>query len=915
MAAEIHHGSDDDVVSTATSSPQPAASEPALHNRLSREHRRLLELVARGEPAGQCLEQLCLAVEHVDPRVRAWMLLANAERTYFPRVVAPRFPELAEAICQVPIGDGSVAPCAQVVVSGQPAACSDVAGDPRWHEDWKALCLSNSIRAGYSSPIVEAEALPLGSVFLCFEDPKEPTEWDRALADMATGVAAVILARERSDEALAQARRALAAELEAARHLHGVSTQLIQADDIDALYDRILETAVAIMRADFASFQMLHPERGEGGELRLLGHRGFNPEAARFWEWVRPDSASACGTALRSGRRAVVTDVEHCEFMTGSEDLRIFRATGIRAVQTTPLVSRSGDILGMISTHWSEPHAPSENELRSLDVLARQAADLIERMRHEDALQESNRRKDESLAKLTEARKEAELQKQHLVSLFAQTPTPIAILRGEKHVVEFANAHCLQLWSRRRDDVIDKPIVEALPELRDQPFPDLLERVRRTGEPYVGKEAPAALDLNGDGKLQDVFLNFVYAPLRNVRNEIDGVLVIAFDVTDEILARDRMGELRAEAEVANRAKDEFLAMLGHELRNPLAPILTALQLMRLRGGEEVSKERAIIERQAGQLVRLIDDLLDVSRITRGKVKLKKERVEIAEVAAKAIETAGPLLEQRAHELTVNLPRQGLMIEGDIARLTQVVGNLLTNAAKYTEQGGRVSIIGESTDDTIILRIRDSGIGIAPELLPTVFDRFTQGGQSLDRAQGGLGLGLAVARSLVQLHGGSISADSGGEGKGSEFTIRLPAAAPRSAESDEPRPAEPPLPRQSGRRHRILVVDDNQDAAESLAEYLAAVGHVTRVAFDGPEALRIATEFPADVALIDIGLPVLDGYELAQRLRARSDWRQTRLIAVTGYGLGSDRQRSQQAGFDAHLVKPVDLPALQRLLDD
>ena len=366
---------------------------------------------------------------------------------------------------------------------------------------------------------------------------------------------------------------------------------------------------------------------------------------------------------------------------------------------------------------------------------------------------------------------------------------------------------------------------------------------------------------------------------------------------------------RAAAESASRAKDEFLAILGHELRNPLAPIMTALHLMRLRGGDVNEKERTVIERQVTHLTRLVDDLLDVSRITRGKVELKMQRVELADVVAKGIELASPLLEQRQHVLTVSVPRQGLVVNGDPVRLGQVVSNLLTNAAKYTEIGGRITVEGACEGAEVVLRVRDTGIGITPEMLPRVFDLFIQEPQALDRSQGGLGLGLPIVRSLVALHGGTVNASSEGEGQGTEFTIRLPAAVLREDAPDHPLAARPVTAPRSIESRRVLIVDDNEDAVELLAESLELVGHVVRVAYDGPSALRVAATFVPEVALLDIGLPVMDGYELARRFREHPGLERLRLVAVTGYGQDTDRQRSQKAGFDAHLVKPVQIAEL------
>jgi PAS domain S-box-containing protein len=519
-----------------------------------------------------------------------------------------------------------------------------------------------------------------------------------------------------------------------------------------------------------------------------------------------------------------------------------------------------------------------------------------------------------SLLALSRARREAEVQKRHLHSLFMQTPTPIVILKGPDHVVELANPLTCAVWGRTEAEVLGKPLFAALPELAAQPFKGLLDDVLRTGFPYVGKEAPARVDRRGDGTFDTVYFNFVYAPLRAADGSLEGVLVIAFDVTDEVTARDEMNRLRASAEAVNRTKDEFLAMLGHELRNPLAPILTALQLMSLRGDGSSLRERTVIDRQVRHLARLVDDLLDVSRIARGKIELRQQTVEIADIVASAVETAGPLVEERQHQLHVDVPRAGLMVRGDVTRLTQVVVNVVSNAAKYTEPRGQIHIAARRSNGQVELSVRDSGIGISADMLPRVFDLFTQERQTLDRARGGLGLGLTIVRSLVELHGGTVQASSEGPGKGSEFVMRFPEAA-ASATGEPPGRFAAGIPGSAGRTgRRILVVDDNVDAARLTADALEAVGHEARVAFDGPAALEIAETFHPDVALLDLGLPLMDGYELAQQLSTGTPPRRPLLVAVTGYGQPSDHDRTNAAGFDAHVVKPVEFSHLTDLLD-
>lgn len=370
-------------------------------------------------------------------------------------------------------------------------------------------------------------------------------------------------------------------------------------------------------------------------------------------------------------------------------------------------------------------------------------------------------------------------------------------------------------------------------------------------------------------------------------------------------------QARATAESASRAKDEFLALLGHELRNPLSPILTALELLRMRGVKGIERECGIIERQAQHLVRLVNDLLDVTRITRGKLELHKEPTELGAIVKKAIETASPLLAKQQHHLQVAVPDEGLRLGADPARLTQVFSNLLQNAAKYTEPGGHILIEAERAGNAAILRVRDSGNGIPAELLPRIFDLFVQGGQSLARTQGGLGVGLSVARSLVALHGGTIDARSEGLGRGSEFTVRLPLLQTELARSGE----EPPTVGQPGRSYRILMVDDNEDAVGMLAEFARSAGHEVTIAHDGPEALRAVQQFVPDLALLDIGLPVMDGYELARRLRQQQKLAGLRLVAVTAYGQDSDRQRAREAGFDQHIVKPLTVERFLSLLQE
>lgn len=371
------------------------------------------------------------------------------------------------------------------------------------------------------------------------------------------------------------------------------------------------------------------------------------------------------------------------------------------------------------------------------------------------------------------------------------------------------------------------------------------------------------------------------------------------------LALDRA---RAEAERATRVKDEFLAMLGHELRNPLAPIVTALQILRMEGVNTRAQE--VLERQVAHVLRLVDDLLDVSRITSGKIELRKEPIELASVVTRALEMARPLLERRRNRLTIDVQERGLIVDGDPARLAQVVSNLVTNAAKYSDEDSAITVRASREGENVHLSVIDEGIGIAEAYIDRVFDQFVQVPQGMDRAAGGLGLGLAIVRSLVERHGGTVRAQSRGHGCGSTFIVELPLSS-ASMRSDAAQ--SPPTKAKPTTLAKLLLVDDNEDAAMLLADLLSGLGHQVQVAHSGPDALAGLSAFQPDAALLDIGLPVMDGYELARHVRARVP--AVKLVALTGYGQANDRQRSRAAGFDAHLVKPVSVANVTQTLDE
>jgi PAS domain S-box-containing protein len=382
------------------------------------------------------------------------------------------------------------------------------------------------------------------------------------------------------------------------------------------------------------------------------------------------------------------------------------------------------------------------------------------------------------------------------------------------------------------------------------------------------------------------------------------IMGVNMDITERKKQEEALRE-------TDRRKNVFLATLAHELRNPLAPIRNGLQVLRLSDDRSARDQaREMMERQLGQLIRLVDDLLDIGRISRNKLELRKARIPLAAVIENAVETARPLIDQRGHTLTVMLPPEPVLLDADLTRLAQVFWNLLNNSAKYTDAGGRIELSTQRHGSEVVVTVRDTGIGIPAEALPELFTLFSQVDQSLERAQGGLGIGLALVKGLVEMHGGRVEAHSAGAGQGSTFVVHLPVVP-------DQRPGEKPLTDgeqgAGAARRRVLVVDDNRDAAASLAMMLSLVGHDTRIAHDGLQAVELAEAFRPDVLLLDIGLPKLNGYDACRRIRAQPRGKDIFIVAVTGWGQEDDRRRSQEAGFDEHIVKPVDFAVLEKLL--
>lgn len=524
----------------------------------------------------------------------------------------------------------------------------------------------------------------------------------------------------------------------------------------------MLEAAIRITVADKGHVQ-LYDERA--GMLVLVSQRGFDDATLAPLSAVAPDQGTASGAACVSRERVVVADVATSAEFAGHPARQALLSAKVVGAQSTPLTSSTGAVLGVMSTYFVQPTMLSPRQFRLLDVLARQAADYIERKRNDE----------------------------------------------------------------QRDDLL---------------------RIAETA--------------------------------------------------------------RQQAEEANRAKDEFLAMLGHELRNPLAAVRNAVAAATL---DKAHQGRALViaQRQTDQLARIVDDLLDVARTTRGRVPLRRARVPLADILQRAGEGARPLMEERGHLLALSMPANHLEVDADAARIEQAIANVLANAAKYTDPGGTIEVSATREGADAVIRIRDDGIGISADMLPRVFDLFTQGERTLERAQGGLGIGLTLVRRIMELHGGSAEAASEGPGRGSEFTLRLPApAAADGSQVPVPTKASPGSHRNATPK-RVLMVEDNPDAAETLMMILELLGHHVRVAHDGPAAIAQARANRPDLMLVDIGLPGMDGYEVARIIRGDASLGTIVLVALTGYGSPDDKARAMAAGFDYHLVKPVDLGALGDLV--
>jgi signal transduction histidine kinase len=738
----------------------------------------------------------------------------------------------------------------------------------------------------------------------------------------------------------------VALELDVMNRLHDFSTRLLGTQDLAATLDEVLHAAIAMFGADRGDIKLFDAEHGV---LRMAAHQGFAAAYLEHFAEVPIHAETACARAVARGERVVLDDIR--EDPRYQAHLEVSEAAGFLAVQATPLISRDGRALGVLSTHFRQPGRPSDRELRMLDLYARHAADHVDMLRTQHELREAAERERKLL-------NQARARTQQLQSL-TEASGAIAALSTVEDVLRATAERAREIIPAHQAQVSfvgSRSIPEALQAASyseryaewqaAEPPPigngfDLL--VLRTNRPLrltqTELEAHSAWPgACAEPALRPALRGWLGVPLigRDGRNL--GLIQLSdrhageFSDSDEAMLV-QLAQLAAGAlenarlyealRAADRRKDEFLAMLSHELRNPLAPLLTALDLI---GDEhncaEVRREALnVTRRQILHVSRLVDDLLEMSRITTGKIRLRRapSPVDGNELVERAVERLRPLIDQKRQALEVMLAPAPVWLDVDPGRIEQVLGNLLDNASKYTPAGGGIWVSVVADPDHVAFSIRDDGAGIDAELRPQIFDLFTQADKSLDRSAGGLGIGLALAKQIVELSGGTIDGESEGCGFGSEFTVRLPLAPGHGfiieEDDDDERDAAvtAPEPDDPGSILRILVVDDGHDAAQMLSMLLRSWSHEVCVAHDGHAAIEQARAFRPQVILLDIGLPLMDGYEVARRIRADLQLQDVRLIALTGYGQAADRQRSQAAGFDLHLVKPVDTAKLAELL--
>ena len=676
--------------------------------------------------------------------------------------------------------------------------------------------------------------------------------------------------RAASEEKLQETLATRARELAHMERLHSVGNLMVRSDEPGALLMDLVDTAIAVSGADKGNIQLL-----DRGVLRLAASRGFEKPFLDYFDAV-DGACAACGSAVARGERVLVEDVETSPVFEGTPELGALRQAGVRALQSTPLFGRRGELVGMLSTHYARPTRPSESDLHALDLLGRQAADWIERMRAEAALRQIS---------------------EQLRIVADSMAAPVTRCTRDLRYAWVSKAYADWL-GRAPEEIVGRPIEDVIGSRAMETLRPHFERVL-AGEVVRFEEEIEFREIGSR------WIQVVYTPTRDGDGAVDGWVAVVIDVHARKQAETELRE-------ADARKERFLATLAHELRNPLAPLRNALEILQRPGlaAGVAEAARAAMERQLSHVIRLVDDLLDVSRVNRDALELRLEDCDLRAVVTQAVENVRPFLEAGGHELTVQLPEEAVALRGDPIRLVQIFGNLLHNACKFSEPGGSVTLRAERIDGRIEVTVSDLGIGFLSSDRERLFEMFAQLDPNRSRVRGGLGVGLALVRRLVEMHGGRVEASSDGPGRGAAFRVTLPHRMPVGLAH---RRVPAPSPGRAEESLRILVVDDNADSASSLATLLELSGHETRMSHDGEGAVREAEAFGPDVVLLDIGLPGMDGLEAARRIRALPGGRRILLVAVTGWGQEHDRRRSREAGFDHHVVKPLRAAALESLL--
>jgi signal transduction histidine kinase len=697
--------------------------------------------------------------------------------------------------------------------------------------------------------------------------------WQGDRATRLRGACIDITERRAVDDLLGRTQAELGQQVADLHRLHELSSRLL---DTRTLAEQLHMILVAVADFHGARRGLLTLFDTGSGTLGIATSTGFTPDAvARLMQ--TPGIDGACAICCAQRERTVIADTESDDIDAGLRALA--SEEGFRSVHATPLIGQDGAVIGAISVQLDAPHLPTERERTLADICARKAANFIEHARAQDAYQESQGR---------------------FQAVLDASAVPFVILspireHGTGRIADFewsyVNAAAARALRREADTFEGRRVQDVLPAR--WATSDSFRQYVAVVESEQTREFE--VQVHHEGVAQ--WFRCVASPMR-------GSVALWFtDITagktDERLLQE-----------ADRRKDEFLATLAHELRNPLAPIRQAAAITRLPQATEAQKSWShdVIERQVRHMALLLDDLLDVSRITRGRLELRRGSNTLHEMIEAAVETARPLIDSRQHELEIVLPQASIRMQADPLRVSQIVANLLTNAAKYTDPHGRIRLLAALDADDVVIEVGDNGIGIAPESLPAVFDMFTQLRGTGDRASG-LGIGLALTKGLVELHGGTIAVRSEGGGQGSVFTVRLPRGEPPEA---APSPDDGVEPRAAAAR-RILVADDNRDAAESLAALLQLEGHEVTLAYDGADALLAYDRVHPQICLLDIGMPLRTGNEVAAEIRSRADGRGPTLVAITGWGQDADRHQALASGFDHHLTKPVDPAQLLRLI--